>query len=332
MPTKVFALSILQTHQYLSMPKPKSTAPAASSGGKQIHVVKQVVKVKAQKKKKSPALPAHVRLSVDPWNSQTEGSGRPDSNAEATIPWRETWSQTFTTDAQGNLYIEMMGSLNNCVYTKALTLVADPVVGAATHQPMPNLSTLTSTFSNYRPMVVAFEAEYIGEAQLCKGVLGVGRIATDLAGTETFSSLTDETFYKEVRAEEKVAARLILPENDFQATSGTAHAGKIFLMGIALPASLACVRVRFTAVYEMQVTHSSIMSRESTHTVAHPAQIATVSSIVGPKSVLATGPDPVADLIRHGEKLAVVAGAINGLWQAAKPYTALAAEFAGLLI
>lgn len=316
------------------MPKPKSTAPAASSavGNRKPLPIKQKVKVK-KLKTKSQAYPPHVQLAVDPWSAPLEGAGRPDFNSEPTIPWKESWSQTFTTDANGSLYIEMMGTVDSCVRSRTTSLVTDPVVGPPVEVAMPNKATLTSTFTNFRPLCIAFEAEYIGEMQLCKGVLGVVKLnGLPSSNVDTFTTFTDETFYKETYASEKVAARLVFPEGDFQAITGTTNVGKIALLAIGLPASLPCVRVRFTACYEMQVLHSSLLSRDQSHTIAHPGQLATVASITGPSAVVATGIDPVAKLIQHGQKLVNVAGAINGLWQTSKPTLSLLAEYGSLLV
>lgn len=284
-----------------------------------------------QKRKTLAALPPYVQLAVDPFTAPAQGAGRPDDNSDPTVPWPEAWSQTFTTDAQGNLLVALRGSLVNGVYVNTLSAVADPAVTGQNNGTPASFATLASTFTHYRPLTLAVEAYYIGESQLCKGVIGVAKVNGAPVAGETFSQYTDELAYRECPAEEKVAAKIVFNEANFVTTATAYSNGCILLICSGLPASSACIRLRGRLTFEFQISHTALMSRDAVHTISHPPQIAVAASIVGPKAQVAAGKDPVTDLVRYSEKLAIAAGAVNGLWQSAKPLASLMADFAVLL-
>lgn len=321
---------ILQVRQYLSMPKQKSTAPAASSVGKP---KQNLLKPKQKKRKSKPlAFPPNLALNVNPWEAPSAGAGLPDHNVDPTIAWTEPYVFSATPDAQGNLMYMIRGSLVNGIYKYTLTAVADPVTSAVTNSDPPNFATLASTFTHYRPLAACVEMEYIGESQLCKGVFGIARAPTLPSGTGAiFSSYFDETIYRETTAEEKVAGKVSFTDGDFTSTSVALDTPAIVLFGSGLPVATNSVRIRVKFHFEFKVAPTSLYSRDAEHTISHPGTLATIASLLGPRATVAAGKDPVGDIVKHGEKLAMVAGAANGLWQAAKPVASLMAEFVSLL-
>lgn len=313
------------------MPKQKSTAPAVPSGK-----AKPVNLLKGKKKKKSkqmmPAFPPNLALNVNPWEAPATGAGLPDHNVEATIAWTEPYVFNATPNAQGNLMFMVRGSLVNGVYLYTLSAAADPATTAVTNSDPPNFATLATTFTHYRPLAVCAEMEYIGESQLCKGILGIARAPTlPAAAGAVFSSYMDENVYRETTAEEKVAGKISFTEGDFVAVSSGNDTPSIVLFGSGLPVANNSVRIRLRFHFEFKVAPTSLYSRDVQHTISHPGSLAVTASLLGPRASLGAGKDPVGEIVKHGEKLALLAGAANGLWQSAKPIATILAEFMALV-
>lgn len=304
-----------------SAQKLKSSALAASSSRKGNKSAKKGVK----------AFPPHLRLLVDPWNSPTAGAGRPDFNPDPVVVWPESFSINALTNAQGDFAVWIRPKFTNFYQTLTLNSDADPAITATVDATPAIFTTLSSTFSSWRPMVLGVEVSYVGEAQLQKGIIAVNPLPAGPAIGDRFSVLSDEQFYTETPSHENAAVRLCYVDSAFGSAGETAIQKGVMISGSGLPASLSCIRIRVRVVFECSVSHSQLLSRDATHTISHPAQLATAASLVGKQALVATGPDPVAKLIAHGEKLALVAGAVNGLWQAAKPLAGLMTEFAALI-
>lgn len=242
----------------------------------------------------------------------------------------------MTTNADGNFAIDMVASLREFCYTAVFT-GGTTTVASVTAADISNYTELSSTFTSYRPYCLEAEVEYIGESQLCKGIFGVAN-SNILHNSGALSDLYDEQTYKETRAEEKVAARIYFCDNsDFIVPSAVSYGGTdpieiMHFIGIGLPVNSACVRVRWTLLFEGSVGHKHLLSRATTHTPAHPAQVAAVASIVGPNTRTAAGPSPIATLTQHAERAAVIGAEINGLFQSTRPLLTLMGDFASMAL
>lgn len=278
------------------------------------------------------SLPPYVRLAVDPWSASAEGAGRPDFNSTPTIPWPEMHVMTASTNAQGNFLVGIRGSLVNGIYVHTLDAAADPLTTGVTSVIPPNFTSMQSSFTSYRPLAVAVEAFYIGSETTASGTLGIVKTNGFPAANHVMSAFTDELSYKEGTVNDKVAAKYVADGSDFTtvaSVNSTANQA-IFVMGTGLPTG-AVIRIHIKWFFEVQIEHTNLMSRDAKHTLSHPGQVATAASVLGPSASTAVGPDPVGKLVEYSEKLALTAGAVNGLWQSSKPMLSLMADFAGLL-
>lgn len=277
-------------------------------------------------------IPPHLVLHGNPFTASVEGAGRPDFNSLPVVVWRESHHLTLTTNADGNLWYTIRPSLNNA-YAQSVLTGGTQTIASQGYATYANYAELAAMFSTYRPLTLAVEAEYVGEAQLAKGVLGIVRHVDFPAVAETMTHYMDETTYKEGPAAiDKVAGAAHYNDTDFIAIAAAPSDQCFSILAQGLPASVACVRLSFTVVFEGTVGGTKLLSRGSTNTIAHPAQVAVAASIVGPKSATAVGPDPVGVLVKHTEKLITTASKVNGLLKSARPVVADLAEFASLLL
>lgn len=248
------------------------------------------------------------------------------------MTWTEPHHVTLTTNAQGNAMTAVRGGLVNGIYSYTLSAVADPVTTGNVNADPANFATLCTSFTHYRPLAISVEAEYVGEAQLGKGVIGLARAPTFPGGTgAAFSHYLDEKDYVEASTDEKVAGRLGWAEGDFYPTSGGVDTPCLIVFAIGLPASVACVRLHIRFHFELKMSSTSLYARSAQHTMSHPAALATTASIVGSKATIASGPDPVQKLVRHTEKLVTLAGSVNGLINTARPLASLMADFLAMV-
>lgn len=312
---------------------PKSRARVVSPSVVLVKPVQKKKKNTAKKSMKEMSLSPFLSLHADPFNGETQMAGRPDFNALPTVVWRETIVYTASTNADGRLWYQFRPWLSAPEVRTTLTGGTSTSGGLTTAVAVPNYTELLGMFSTWRALTCALSAEYVGEAQLAKGVIGVCRSNTYPATGESMPQWTDESGYKEgPLASEKVAAVLHLHENGFQAMANGLDTEYLHLMVDGAPASSPCIRVKFTITFEATVGGSKLLSRDAVHTVSHPPQLAVAASIVGDAASVAVGLDPEAQIVKHTKKLINGAAKVNGLIRTAKPLLAELAEFASLIL
>lgn len=314
---------------------PKSNAPVVSRGPakqKPPATVSNLTVRPRARRASTLTLPPHLALHADPFTATVEGAGRPDFNSLPVVVWRESQHLTLSSNADGNLWFTVRPcvytNLQNNVLTAATTTIAS--IGYSSYA---NYSELAAMFSLYRPLTLCVEAEYVGEAQLAKGILAINRHQGSPIVADNSETYADEPSYKEGPAgQDRVAGAAHYSENDFAAINAVFNDQGFSVFGFGLPASTACVRLSYSIVFEATVGANKLLSRGVTHTIAHPPQIAVAASIVGNKSATAVGPDPVDTLVKHTKQLINTASKVNGLIKSARPVVADLAEFASLLL
>lgn len=276
-------------------------------------------------------LPPYVKVMVEPSSADLEMSQRPDFNSAPTVPWREKGAFTASTNADGNLLVDFVASIRETWYVATFNAGLTTVASMAANN-VSNYTELTTTFSSYRPYILEVVAEYVGEAQLQKGVLGCA-VTNLLQNTGDMTTLFDEPTYKEVPSNLRVAARAYFADNgDFIAPTSVSYGGTdpievLHFIGSGLPASTACIRFNWCLVFEGAVGHQQLLSRTASHSVAHPAQVATVANIVGANTRTAAGSNPIATLTKYADRMARIGAQLNGLYQASKPVLSLMQDF-----
>lgn len=308
------------------MPQQKSNVHAASSQGKG-KSKKRVAKLESK-------LPPYLQVMVNPFMAEIEGAGRPDHNSAPTVVWAEKGAFTASTNADGNFWLQFTPALKGLYYT-AVFNAGLTTISSLTETDAPNYTALNAAFSSLRPYALAVEVEYIGAHDVSKGVIGSCNCNVLSNVTGNFTDLYDEPCYKESGVEDKLAAISRYVDNDaFSPVStvlygaGVTPSSVMHVIGTGLPASSACIRVRWRLIAEFIAGPSSLMSRKQAFSIAHPAQISTAANLIGMKSQVAFGSDPIEQLKSHALSLIEVAGAVNGLWNAAKPIAGLVADFA----
>lgn len=308
------------------MPQQKSSVPVASFQGKG-KSKKKIAKLEAK-------LPPYLQVMVNPFMAETEGAGRPDHNSAPTVVWAEKGAFTASTNADGNFWLQFTPALKGLYYTATFGAGLTTIT-SLTESDAPNYTALNAAFSSMRPYALAVEVEYIGAHDLAKGVIGSCNcnILSNVAAN--FTDLYDEPCYQESGVEDKLAAICRYVDNDvFNPVStvlygaGVTPSSVMHIIGTGMPASTACIRVRWRLIAEFIAGPASLMSRKQAFSIANPAQISTAANLVGMKSQVAFGSDPVEQLKTHAMNLIEVAGAVNGLWNAAKPIAGLVADFA----
>lgn len=311
------------------MPQPKLNARAVSSQGKgKTKTKKRIAKLEAR-------LPPYLQVMVNPFHADTEGAGRPDHNSAPTVVWAEKGSFTASTNADGNFWLQFTPGLKGLYYSAAFNAGLTTIT-ALTSNDAPNYAALSTSFTSFRPYALAIEVEYIGAHDVSKGVIGTCNCNQFInAVGSDFTVLYDEPCYMESGVEDKMAAVARYVDNAAFASITTELYGAevtpssvIHVIGTGMPASSQCVRVRWRLISEFIAGPLSLMSRKQAFSIANPAQISTAANLVGMKSQAAFGADPIEQLKGHALNLIEVAGAVNGLWNAAKPIAGLVADFA----
>lgn len=322
------------THPVLrSMQKPKSNAPVVSL----VAMAKPSPKRKKKTKQvKSTWMTPYLGLSIDPVNASLQSAHRPDLNSTPTVIWRESDNVTFTTDAQGNLWLDMVPQLSQLLQTSVLSAANPPIVTTATWSNVVNYAELQTTFSSWRPYSLSVEMEYVGRQDEAKGVFGVCTTGSRAVATDSPSLLYDEYDYKEVSVQNgSVAAMLRIHDNEDFGSLTTAvdvnPSQAIHLVCLGLPASSACVRVRYTIVGEYAVGHNKIMSRSASHSYVRPSEIHAASNVVGPAATTAVGSEPYDKLVQYGKKAISIGASLNNLYQDNKQAIALGLEFLSMI-
>jgi hypothetical protein len=293
-------------------------------------------KPKAPRRKKlkttgrASALP-YLKMISDPWSSDAVGCGLPDFNSDPTITWKNQYSQTLNADALGNFLLTVFPRPYNGVYQNAVNTLTDPVITGGAYVTDPNYANLSTSFVNFRPLVYAVEANYIGQATTQAGILGIARQQVSPTIGDSMSSVTNQRMYKETPSHTGVAARVAMTNMAFGAVTGAPVCCCLVILGSGLPAG-AAIRVRYTMVYEFTVAATSLLNKQVTHTINNPSQVATAASLVSADAILATGDNAVQKLISKGTQLIEVAGAVNGLYQSSKPILSLLSEFAAMVV
>lgn len=290
------------------MPKPKSNAPAASSRGNR----------KSRRAASVTTLTPYMALSVDPRDAPVTAAHRPDSNSLPTVMWREADALTLSTNAQGDLWLDLLPQLPNC-YGVA-TLDAARNITATTRYNIVNYAELQTSFTSWRPYSLAVEVEYVGRADEAKGIISVCTAAAGMAVADNVSMLVDEYDYKEANAAHGgVAASIRLHDNeDFVAiTSGVDvnPSQYVHVACIGLPASSACVRLRYAVIGEYSAGHSKLMSRNAVHSYVRPAEVHASANIVGPNSSTAAGEEPYGQLVTYAKKAIKIGAQLNNLYK-----------------
>jgi len=278
----------------------------------------------------------YLGLSIDPASASTQSAQRPDMSSVPTVVWRESDNVTYTTDAQGNLWIDFVPQLVNMLRNKVLSAATPPAISSISNVSVVNYAELLTTFTAWRPYSLTVEMEYIGRQDECKGVMCVCTTSAQPAVGDTPSLLYDEYDYKEVSAQSgSVAGVLRLHDNeDFGALDAGIDVNPsqfLNLVCLGLPASTACVRIRYCIVGEFAVGHSKLMSRSTSHSYARPAEIHTVSNIVGPNATTAASKQPYTDLVSYAKKAVAIGASLNNLYQDNKTAISAGAEFLALL-
>lgn len=314
------------------MPSPKLNVRAVSSQGGAAKK-KKIAKLEAK-------LPPYLRVMVDPFHAETEGAGRPDHNSAPTVVWPEKGAFTLSPNADGNFWLQFTAAPKGLHYAAIFTAGTTTIAGLGPANDMPNYTELTAAFSAYRPYALAVEVEYIGAADAARGVIGsaVTNAFLNAPGLD-MTLLYDEHSYQEAGVSQSMACVVRYVDNDtFVATTAELYGGNVTpssvlqVVGTGLPASTACIRVRWRMIAEYVAGPSALMSRSSALSISNPAQISAAANLMGKKAGVAFGPDAVDKLIGHGYSLIEIAGAVNGLWQSGKSVAALIAEFGALVL
>jgi len=311
------------------MPKPKSSAPVVST-------LAVVPKTKQKKAKQASWMTPYLSLTIDPANASTQAAQRPDLNSIPTVVWRESDNITFTTDAQGNFWIDFLPQLVNMYRTKTLSAASPPAITATGNNSVVNYAELLTTFSSWRPYSISVEMEYVGRQDECKGVFGVATTGSMPIVTDTTSMLYDEYDYKEVSAQTGgIAGALRLQDNeDFSALDAGVDINPnqyVSLIALGLPASTACLRLRYTIVGEFAVGHSKLMSRSTSHSYVRPSEVHAASNIIGPNATTAAGKEPYKELVSYAKKAVSLGAVLNNLYQDNRTAITAGVEFLGML-
>lgn len=286
-------------HHQETMPKSKSQsvvpAARAAPGG-------------ARKRKgagKSGLAPFH-RLLADPFHASLEMASKPDLNTRPVVLWREEDAMTLTTNAQGDLWLSLRPTLNAQRVTN--TMDAGGTVTAVSGASAVNYTELTTTFSEFRPMVMCAQIEYIGQADLAKGVLfGAHSSAAAVVG-DSVLSLTDETYYTECRADKgPVTVKLLeLSTDTFGAIDSVFQSEPVSVIQIGClgaPASTACIRLRLGFVFEAVVGHTKLLSRNAAPGPSNFIDMSIAANITGQSALLQSGPDGYDKMVSHAERI-----------------------------
>lgn len=305
------------------MSKPKSRSPALA--------VPVKVRVRRPRKKKAvsqdsvPLLHPYLEQCCDPMRAPL--AARPDLNDHAVVVWREELAYTITPNAQGDFWHQFSPVLYNTIQKFTID-AAGLVATGTTNVSVDNYTELSTTFAEYRPLAAAVEAKYIGRSDEAKGVLMVCKHTPGVAVGDKFSMLLDEPSYEECSVADpgaSVAAKLCDHKSEeFAAVTGSPvvdPARVIAICGTGLPVT-ACIRVRYSLVFEATVSHSKLLANSAKHSPSDNRVIGAAGNIIGPKSSVAAGPDAYEKLVHHSKKLAALGAELHGLYTISKPYLA----------
>lgn len=265
----------------------------------------------------------YLSLLTDPFEAPLDGAGRPDFNSRPVVIWKEEDVRTVTTNAQGEFWITIAPALANVFRT--FTLDAGGVITASSGSQFTNNTDLVSTFSEYRPMAIAAHMSYVGQADAAKGVLwgALGIIPTT---GDTAAHMLDEPYYTECSCNplNTVSLKSLEHDNtDFGAVAGTADQDPVTYIhcgGTGLPASSACVRIRFALVFEGVVGHTKLMSRQAQHTPSNMLEVSAGANLVGPLALVSAGVDSYGKLVSTGKRIVDTALKAHGVMKAGLPY------------
>lgn len=299
-----------------TMPKSKSRSVAPV-----VQVAKPAASSKQKRKRRTKSqavvIPYH-RLIVDPFRASLEGAAKPDLNTRPVVVWREEEARTLTTDAQGNLWWSIKPSFTNMY--QANTMDVNGAVTAAAAYSVTNYTELSTTFTEYRPTALAVMLEYVGQADLAKGVIFAAQSSSNGAIGDSVTSLVDEPYYAECRPDAGyVAARFV--ENSTETFSAidsvnlSDPVGIIHVGALGLPASSACLRLRVGLVVEAVVGHSKLLSRQASPSPANLVHMSVAANLTGPSASVQSGPSAYEKLVAHGERLIGAAMTAHGLLQ-----------------
>lgn len=288
-----------------SMPKPQLLAPAASAAGK-----------KRKKKKQNRRIHPYSLIMIDPRTGKLDNAHPPDQNPRPTVVFRNTQNWTATTDTVGSTWMELRplvaGFRVPCPLTSgAISAVSAPIV----HD---DKVAITAAFSAVRPMVMAVEVEYVGEAQLAKGTLMVCVSDNPAVVGWTISSMSDEPYYKELSVSTGGSVACIAryaPSEFYDITStglGTGHP-RVFVIAEGMPVSTYCIRVRTTIVAEYLCPTNSLLQTQAKYSPSLPLEFATAQSINRPEAVVASGENAMDKLVRAGRTVYDFVRALQGM-------------------
>lgn len=310
----------------MSRRKQKSTATAASRGGRK----SKAKKVMAQVRDTITEISPYIDLLVNPWTASLENAGCPDYNQKPIVEWRETTLITVTPEAtNGNFCYCINSMLNDAI--KPLTYSAGVPNTWGTASDVNNYTSMATHFTFFRTFAVSVKAYYMGQADSAKGLFAVctapNLVTYDQA---TFSLMCDEQDFRECPAQEAAAAVQRFHATGFNAIANTAvndadSRGVIYVMGTGLPVT-ACVRLEITWVGEFMIDPASVFTRQAHRTIVHPAQVHAAANISGPEASTATGKDPTDKLAKLARKAAKAGALVNGVVTAFEQYGPLIAS------
>lgn len=271
---------------------------------------------KKKKKRVSRHIHPYAQMLIDPRTAKLDYAHPPDSNPKPTVVFRSTLDYTAQVDSNGCLWTEIRALPAGfrqrwSMSTTAGTISTDS--GVVVHS---DNTALQSSFSALRPMALAVEIEYVGEAQLAKGTLALVVSDNPAAVGWTMEQMTDEPYYKEISASHpgSVAAVARYAPSEFYAMSatalGTGHP-RIFVLADGLPTTAFCVRVRTTMVVEYLCPANSIMQTQARYSPNLPLEYASAQSMNKPEAVMASGENAWEKLKKAARAVYDVASRLN---------------------
>lgn len=301
--------------------KSKSNAPAAPSANA---AVKPKIKVKLAPPKPKPKaeLTPYQQMVADPFNCQC--TCRPDFNDKPVIPWPEEMALTVSTNADGDFWLTIRNGIKSTIAKHTIT--AGAVAAGTTAYDVANYTELASAFAEYRPMVLAVEAKYIGRADEAKGVMTVCRTNSAVTIGDTPAMLVDEFAYKEDSVTDggEVSGRLVEHNStDFVALTtdpvDTNPSSFIMITGTGLPASTACIRVRVQLHFEAVAGHTKIMSRSARVSYTNSSEISATANLIGPQAMVSAGANAYDKMVKHSHNVLDAANKAHGIFVKAAP-------------
>lgn len=260
----------------------------------------------------------YAAVMLDPRTAKLDYAHPPDQNPRPTVIFRSTQNFTATTDANGCLWTEIRALPAGFRYSCTMGVTAGLISAVALSSVHADNTALAAAFAALRPMVLAVEVEYVGEAQLAKGNLALCVSDMPAAVGWTQDQMTDEPYYRETSVSNlgSVAAIARYAPSEFYditATAlGTGHP-RVFVLATGMPASSTCIRVRTTFVAEYLCLANSILQTQARYSPNLPLEYAAAQSLNSPEAIVAEGANAWEKVKKGAEAVYQVVRMLNGL-------------------